>query len=888
MQNSRVKDLVLVCFSKHEAYSLVSYYDICQSKQDRLSMSRLIVKNLPPKTSEEKFRQSFSAHGLITDVQLKYTKDGKFRNFAFIGYKSEEDAQRAQKFFNNSYFGAAKIQVDFCANLGDAESKPRAWSKYAKDSSAYKKMHQDDEDSPKEKSEKAKRKEKKKLKAQKQIEVDALMAKYKDDTKFQEFLRVQRRSSSETWNNDAILAVGKQYTDEQDQVDNQEDSEDEEGRNADDKKLSDLDYLKSKGLKKMEIKDDVPKEKKIFFTVKLENLPCTVKKKDVKQFFGPNVGIKSIRVPRNIKGIAYVGFGTEQQRKAALKKDKSFIGKTQVHVRTYDVDQKQAEISARESKWKQQEETLANLDETIGQSGRLFIRNLSYSVTEDDIESLFKAYGPLAEVNVPIDKMTKQVKGFAFVTFVIPENAVQAFTKLDGTVFQGRLLHIIAAKPPTEENADENAGANSSYKQKKSEKQKKQAQSSHNWNTLFLGASAVADMMSDKYQVSKQDVLLSSGDTSAAVRLALGETQIVEDTRKFLESEGVRLEAFEGVPKKRSKTVIIVKNLPAMTAIEAIRNKFAAHGQLQRVVMPPSCPTCLVEFTEPSEARVAFKSLAYINFNGNPLYLEWAPEDAFAKAAEMSQNIARAAKDTPKVEESLPDTAAEENATLFVKNLNFNTVDSSLREMFENTLGKGVIHSISIATKRDPKNPGGLLSMGYGFVQFKKASTANEALKTLQHKMLDNHSIELKRSNRVSTANETVQTARKVVQDVGKISSKMVVRNVPFEATQKEVQAIFATFGTLKSVRLPKKMTGSHRGFAFVEFNSKEEAKKAFDKLCHSTHLYGRRLVLEWANEEETLEELRKRTSSHIDASGEPSKKKVKKSTFIESVEAAV
>ena len=53
--------------------------------------------------------------------------------------------------------------------------------------------------------------------------------------------------------------------------------------------------------------------------------------------------------------------------------------------------------------------------------------------------SLFSPYGPLAEVNVPIDKVTKQVKGFAFITFVIPENAVQAFTKLDGTTFQGKL-----------------------------------------------------------------------------------------------------------------------------------------------------------------------------------------------------------------------------------------------------------------------------------------------------------------------------------------------------------------------------------------------------------------------------------------------------------------
>ena len=106
------------------------------------------------------------------------------------------------------------------------------------------------------------------------------------------------------------------------------------------------------------------------------------------------------------------------------------------------------------------------------------------------------------------------------------------------------MLHIIAAKPSTDDAEDDDnqtGHGNNNYKTKKAETQKKQAQSSHNWNTLFLGSSAVAEVMADKYDVSKQDVLLSSGDTSAAVRLALGETQIVEDTRKFLQSEGVKV-----------------------------------------------------------------------------------------------------------------------------------------------------------------------------------------------------------------------------------------------------------------------------------------------------------------------------------------------------------
>jgi len=50
--------------------------------------------------------------------------------------------------------------------------------------------------------------------------------------------------------------------------------------------------------------------------------------------------------------------------------------------------------------------------------------------------------------------------------------------------------------------------------------------------------------------------------------------------------------------------------------------------------------------------------------------------------------------------------------------------------------------------KKDPKNPQQLISLGYGFVQFKKRADSEKALKTLQHSVLNEHAIELKRSNR--------------------------------------------------------------------------------------------------------------------------------------------
>ena len=51
-----------------------------------------------------------------------------------------------------------------------------------------------------------------------------------------------------------------------------------------------------------------------------------------------------------------------------------------------------------------------------------------------------------------------------------------------------------------------------------------------------------------------------------------------------------------------------------------------------------------------------------------------------------------------------------------------------------------------------------------------------------------------------------------------------MVRNLAFQATRNDVREIFKHYGSLKSVRLPKKMNGQHRGFGFVEFDTGEEA----------------------------------------------------------------
>lgn len=73
--------------------------------------SRLIVKGLPSNCTEARLRALFSPYGEITDCSLKYTKDGKFRCFAFVGFTSENSAKSAISRLNDTHFGSSRITV---------------------------------------------------------------------------------------------------------------------------------------------------------------------------------------------------------------------------------------------------------------------------------------------------------------------------------------------------------------------------------------------------------------------------------------------------------------------------------------------------------------------------------------------------------------------------------------------------------------------------------------------------------------------------------------------------------------------------------------------------------------------------------------------------------
>lgn len=80
-------------------------------------------------------------------------------------------------------------------------------------------------------------------------------------------------------------------------------------------------------------------------------------------------------------------------------------------------------------------------------NSKLYVGNLSFKTTEDELRSHFGQFGSVTDVYVAMDRMTGRPRGFAFVTMGTPEEAKMAAEKVNGTDFEGRQLTVNEARP---------------------------------------------------------------------------------------------------------------------------------------------------------------------------------------------------------------------------------------------------------------------------------------------------------------------------------------------------------------------------------------------------------------------------------------------------------
>ena len=83
-------------------------------------------------------------------------------------------------------------------------------------------------------------------------------------------------------------------------------------------------------------------------------------------------------------------------------------------------------------------------------SNKLFVGNLSFDTTENDLQDAFAAHGTVTETNMMMDRETGRPRGFGFVTMSTADEAQKAIAALNGKELGGRALTVNVAKPREE------------------------------------------------------------------------------------------------------------------------------------------------------------------------------------------------------------------------------------------------------------------------------------------------------------------------------------------------------------------------------------------------------------------------------------------------------
>ena len=83
-------------------------------------------------------------------------------------------------------------------------------------------------------------------------------------------------------------------------------------------------------------------------------------------------------------------------------------------------------------------------------NSKLFVGNLSFNTTENDLQDTFAAHGTVVEANLMMDRVSGRPRGFGFVTMGSPEEAEAAINALNGKSMDGRALTVNIAKPREE------------------------------------------------------------------------------------------------------------------------------------------------------------------------------------------------------------------------------------------------------------------------------------------------------------------------------------------------------------------------------------------------------------------------------------------------------
>ena len=485
----------------------------------------------------------------------------------------------------------------------------------------------------------------------------------------------------------------------------------------------------------------------------------------------------------------FIGFEDEYSAKKIVQKSKFyFLGEKKILVEMAlprKEDHRFQSIKKRTFSGDDQRvfDRMENKLERICETGSIFIRNLSSKTTKDELARLFNSFGFINDIIILKHNLDNTHLIHGIVEYNIPECAVKAAASLDGKIFRGRILHILSYdKQFYSRMAKNNNGFFfSKFNKIRENTEKKDNDTIRQWHTFFISREKILKTLFLRYGITNN--ILTSYDKIEMnlSKFSLMEARIQNEIALVLKYVGINIDAFNPtLVHKKSRRILLLKNQNQITSFNS-KKGLKKFGKIKRIVIIPITNLTVVEYQKKKDALKAFEYFDQKLRDKNQIFIEWAPLN--------SMNDFQSIKT---------------NKSLKIKNGSFQTESYFLKD----------IHNYLSPKVKDNKNEYDIHSFQKGLSKFNHVPDLNNEKYKIHNTIGENEK-----------------------------SGTILIRNIPFQLTIYELRKVYENYGTILSIRLPKKFSDQHKGFGFVEFKHVEDAKKAVLS-TQNIHIYSRHLVV--------------------------------------------
>lgn len=360
--------------------------------------SRICVKNLGKSTNEKQLKDLFGTKGEVTDVRIVKTKSGKSRQLAFLGFRTDIQAQEAINYFNNTFLETARILVESAKKIGDQSLIDTTRSKITK-----KKL---------ENASKGQAVQLVKLKNEKILAVENSLIKETSSKEKKDFMEAMKpRRTTQFWANDESLSfdsvsnieesMDQGLSDKNGKIDSNSDNESED---VDDDDINDFtsraiikkNNKNSSSLRPSKFDNAIENKeknmKKVTAFSKVVETDMDYLRSKVKAHFSDEDG------DSDDESMEYDDDRIQKTNKSNMlhkaQVNKAIQGSTEDSTTSFAV------ASSFDSAAVDEEDDNEDSD-------RLFIRNLTFSCSEDEMKKLFEQFGLISSIHLPLDSEKK-------------------------------------------------------------------------------------------------------------------------------------------------------------------------------------------------------------------------------------------------------------------------------------------------------------------------------------------------------------------------------------------------------------------------------------------------------------------------------------------------